>query len=291
MHLRSDVPIGTCLSGGLDSSSIVCMVRSELQKRGVWRDGWQHTFSACFEDPRLDERRYIQAVATETGCRTHFIFPLAGSDWQKKSTSGFGIRKNRSGDSVCMRTIVLLGWRGNMESRCFWTGRELTNNSQGTANLSWFTSNNSSRPGTTGERRRKPWHFSLVPEILRTCRFVDGRRYLLSSFTELAQLWPNKSGPSRPASLALGNSLAQRLKADLIQFSLPVLLRYDDRNTMAFGVESRVPFVDHVFVEWLASILSADMRLSRGWTKHIRGMVSPIFSLNPYVHVRANWVS
>jgi asparagine synthase (glutamine-hydrolysing) len=37
---------------------------------------------------------------------------------------------------------------------------------------------------------------------------------------------------------------------------------------MAFGIESRVPFVDHVFVEWLAT-LSADMRLSDGWTKRI----------------------
>ena len=69
-------------------------------------------------------------------------------------------------------------------------------------------------------------------------------------------------------TLALGKLLGQRLKADLIQFSLPVLLRYEDRNTMAFGVESRVPFVDHVFVEWLAT-LSADMRLSNGWTKRI----------------------
>lgn len=37
---------------------------------------------------------------------------------------------------------------------------------------------------------------------------------------------------------------------------------------MAFGIESRVPFVDHTFVEWLAT-LPADMRLSNGWTKWI----------------------
>jgi asparagine synthase (glutamine-hydrolysing) len=68
--------------------------------------------------------------------------------------------------------------------------------------------------------------------------------------------------------LDLGNSLGRRIEADLFQISLPLLLRYEDRNTMAFGVESRVPFVDHVFVEWLAG-LSADMRLARGWTKRI----------------------
>jgi len=49
---------------------------------------------------------------------------------------------------------------------------------------------------------------------------------------------------------------------------LPILLREEDRSTMAFGVESRVPFLDHLLVEWLAT-LPADMRLSDGWTKRI----------------------
>ena len=51
------------------------MVRAELEDRGAWQEDWQHTFSACFEEPSLDERPYIQAVAQATGCRTHFVFP------------------------------------------------------------------------------------------------------------------------------------------------------------------------------------------------------------------------
>src|SRR5207244_1321957 len=74
--------------------------------------------------------------------------------------------------------------------------------------------------------------------------------------------------PDRTTALGLGHSLGRRLEADLKQFSLPLLLRLEDRNTMAFGVESRVPFVDHIFVEWVAT-LPADMRLSDVWTKRI----------------------
>ena len=110
--------------------------------------------------------------------------------------------------------------------------------------------------------------FFSSPEILRTSRFVDGRRYLFNSVPEVDQLWPGNLKPLRPAALGLGGSLGGRLAADLTRFSLPALLRYEDRNTMAFGVESRVPFVDHVYVEWLAT-LCADMRLSGGWTKRI----------------------
>jgi asparagine synthase (glutamine-hydrolysing) len=74
--------------------------------------------------------------------------------------------------------------------------------------------------------------------------------------------------PARPTALRLNTSLGQRLEADMTTFSLPLLLRYEDRNTMAFGVESRVPFVDHVLVEFLSK-LPADLRLSGGWTKRI----------------------
>jgi asparagine synthase (glutamine-hydrolysing) len=122
--------------------------------------------------------------------------------------------------------------------------------------------------GCYGRAAKEALAFFSSSEVLKTCHFVDGRRYLSRSLSEAAQLWPETQKPPRPTELALGNSLGRRLKSDLTQFSLPVLLRYEDRNTMAFGIESRVPFVDHEFVEWLAT-LPADMRLSGGWTKRV----------------------
>jgi asparagine synthase (glutamine-hydrolysing) len=81
-------------------------------------------------------------------------------------------------------------------------------------------------------------------------------------------LWPGRTQPERPVSVGLGTSLGRRLYGDMTTYSLPVLLRFEDRNTMAFGVESRVPFVDSVLVEWVAQ-LPADLRLWHGWTKYI----------------------
>ena len=267
LHLRSDVPVGTCLSGGLDSSSIVCLVSAELRKRDAWQDGWQHTFSACFEDPRLDERRYIQAVAAETGCRTHFVFP-SGERLREEIDKWLWHQEEPVGGSGAYAQYCVARLAREHGIKVLLDGQGADEQLAGYRKFILVYLRQLFEAGRYTQAVKEAIAFFSSPEILRTSRFVDGRRYLFRSVPEVAQLWPNNSKPSRPASLELGSSLGERLKADLLQFSLPTLLRYEDRNTMAFGVESRVPFVDHVFVEWLAT-LPADMRISDGWTKRI----------------------
>src|SRR3989449_1054025 len=70
-RLRSAFPVGSMLSGGLDSSSIVCVARELLAQGGCPRP---HTFSAVFDDvPECDERRYIETVLSGGGVEPHLI--------------------------------------------------------------------------------------------------------------------------------------------------------------------------------------------------------------------------
>jgi len=121
--------------------------------------------------------------------------------------------------------------------------------------------------GHAFEASREAFAFLGNPDIVRTTRFADGWRYLRNSHPTASLLWPSET-PSRPPSIAVSRGIGERIEADLKYSSLPVLLRYEDRNTMAFGIESRVPFVDHVLVQWLAA-LPVQMRLFRGWTKAV----------------------
>lgn len=73
-RLRSAFPVGSMLSGGLDSSSIVCLAAKHLKEKTADL----HTFSAIFPsvakvDRRIDEVEYMQAVIRQTGCRAHFV--------------------------------------------------------------------------------------------------------------------------------------------------------------------------------------------------------------------------
>jgi asparagine synthase (glutamine-hydrolysing) len=68
------------------------------------------------------------------------------------------------------------------------------------------------------------------------------------------------------ASLMGGRTLAERQIMDLTRWSVPVLLRYEDRNSMAFAVEARLPFLDYRLAE-LCLGLPDEAKLSGGWTK------------------------
>src|SRR6185436_3921985 len=73
-RLRSDVPVGSSLSGGLDSSSIVMLI-DRMKKAGRV----QKTFSARFENFIRDEGKYMQLVIDKTSVEPHFVFPTVES--------------------------------------------------------------------------------------------------------------------------------------------------------------------------------------------------------------------
>ena len=75
LRMRSDVPLATALSGGLDSSSIACIVNElgRAQRGRHLAPEWQRAFVACFTGTRLDERPYAEQVIAHTGMQPVFV--------------------------------------------------------------------------------------------------------------------------------------------------------------------------------------------------------------------------
>src|SRR5581483_5871558 len=81
LRLRADVPVGTCLSGGLDSSTVVAIMSrlAGAEKKNL------NCFTAAFPGESFDEGRYAQQVAQRAGVQSHVLYPDGGasiySEW------------------------------------------------------------------------------------------------------------------------------------------------------------------------------------------------------------------
>ena len=275
IHLRSDVPIGSCLSGGVDSSAIVC-VANDLLKKGRATER-QETFSSCFDDRRFDERPFIEQVLDRTGAGRNFVFPraedlpgdIAAVLWHHDepfaSTSIFAQWKVMQ--LAARRGIkVILDGQG---------GDELF---AGYHTYFGFHFADLLRQWRLGALWREIRSYALVHGVsirVALARLVEplaaerlrrtARGFLKHEGVGVSRDYAIH-GDSTDGAPAAESRLAGRLLDLLTRSSLPALLRYEDRDSMAFSIEARVPFLDVRLVE-LAFSLPASLKIRGGMTK------------------------
>ncbi|MBI3965333.1 MAG: asparagine synthase (glutamine-hydrolyzing), partial [Chloroflexi bacterium] len=266
LRLRSDVPVGTCLSGGLDSSAIVA-IASGL------RDAPISTFSALYDDPECDERRFVDTINERFNTEPHPVYP-DGQDlaevlprivWhQDGPTAGPGLYSQWH----VMRTAhghvkVLLDGQGGDEllgGYYHYFGdylATLAERAVGRADVAAGLRLVRELPaisGLTGRNQIFPLLKNYTPDFAR-------RRYRRAMGTETsddvhAELLGLVNGNRVPPGRArerprrFSNRLNDSLYYALTRDSIPALLHYEDRNSMAFSIEARVPFLDYRVAEF-----------------------------------------
>lgn len=267
IRLRSDVPVGSCLSGGIDSSSLVGVASRDFGAR-------MNTFSACFPGKKIDEQFYMDAVNRHCGTTQCKIFPTGEDFARELDTVIYHQDEPLAGTSIyaqwcVMRAArekgipVLLDGQGGDEALC------------GYRKYSFFHFKHLLRQGRIGKAIGHAGMMFLKGDR-QLLRFREGQRYL-PRFMRKDDQWIVSALNPEALRLyrnvwAIGNhgnkSLKDFQRGDLLQWSLPVLLRYEDRNSMAHSVESRVPLVDHRFVE-LCMSLPDDLFFHGGKTKRL----------------------
>lgn len=265
VRLRSDVPVGSCLSGGLDSSSIVCIAASLLQQRG--ETAGQETVTACYDNARYDEWNYASMVIEQTKARPHRTFPsfkmlhdevdqfLYHQDEPVSSTSQFSQWAVFKASHEAGLKVMVDG-QGADEQFAGYGGSDLPFYSGLIRKARLLTLY---REAIHFKKEKGHWPVGFM---LGALKLNMGN----SPAMPLAQ-WM-----SPPESIVIHKrhayTLRENLHRQLYGEPLPALLRYEDRNSMAWSVESRTPFMDYRLVEFTTS-LPEEYVYSRGVRKAI----------------------
>lgn len=249
-RLRSDVEVGTCLSGGLDSSSLVSFASKKFDKRF-------HTFSAVWPGEKCDESYFVEKVNNKYQCFSNSFtpdldnilevidkeiwyqeIPLPGSSllaqWFvmekakeyniKVLLDGQGADEILSGYPFYLpvyinEMIYSLKW-----NELFKYYSSLHKNNY---NLKWFI------------HFQKYRFISPYRKAVHPIKKIFSNKYIFSA---------KHSNRSKCVSLP------KYLKDQIERATLPSLLHFEDRNSMAHSVESRVPFLDYSLLEFSVNI-------------------------------------
>ena len=258
LRLRADVEVGSCLSGGVDSSAVVTTA-ARLQPRPI------HAFTCAYDEgPAYDERPYARLTIEASGATPHLVVP-DGTDFfetfdrlhdqQGEPTAGPGLYSQWMVMELAHRSglKVLLDGQGADETLAGYFRylplrlRDLL----GSGDLAGFARlfgpvSRQLGAAVTLALALEPWLPGVAP--LRRS-FGQGKDRVLSK--ALRALGP---APAPIPRAEWGSALADQLAFDTRERLLPSLLRYEDRNSMAFSIETRLPFLDYRLVELAFSL-------------------------------------
>ncbi len=284
LRLRADVPTGYCLSGGLDSSAIVCMANQTLSERQNPEE--QHTISSCFEDKRYDEQEYIDEVVKATSVIAHKTFPQETNLFENLDKLLWHM------DEPFTSTSQYAQWNVFQAAKEY--GMKVMLNGQGA---------DEQLAGYTGfyivmvaDRLRKGQFVKFLKEwrVYKrnravTEQYISSYEILLPALASLIvpkkcrymlqmlfyRLFPNRQPFSRKqlrkvlkTELSYPVHNGRLYIAESVRNGLASLLRYEDRNSMAHSIESRVPFLDCNLVEAVYA-MPFDYKLRNGITKAV----------------------
>lgn len=287
LHLRSDVPVGAALSGGIDSSAIVAGMRAVEPEMEI------HTLTYVAEGEKYNEERWAALVAESVGARRHFVY-LSAEEIPQDLDAMLEVQENPFGDFSMYA-----------QNRIFRKAREqgiavLLDGQGGDEMLAGYPQYFGVR--VAGAMRRGDW--KLLAHWWKHRREVGGGHlagwmmageHVLPGWLKnlsrravgkavfpafLNPAWFKQAGVSEGRLEApLGeHGLSGYLWDTIHRAGLPSLLHYEDRNSMAYSVESRVPFLTSDLVEFTLSLPEEYLIGQDGMTKKVfreamRGLV------------------
>ncbi len=276
LRLRSDVAVGTCLSGGLDSSAVVSIINRILtdnkDPNNQLAENRQKTFSAVYDDASIDERKFIEEIIKKTDCESYYVFPDKADLFSDIDNFIFQLDEPIGGTSPYAQWNVMRLARQNNVTVLL-DGQGADESLGGYEVYFGFLYTNLFRKGN---------YLQLMSELSKNFQkgieiSKRGYKYYVNSKNKNTSspvskyynqdFLKNYSGRSI-LEYRTSDNLNVKLYEDLSKYILPSLLRFEDRNSMKFSIESRTPFLDYRIIKLLFET-EGIYKIHKGFSKWI----------------------
>lgn len=280
IRLRSDVPVGTCLSGGLDSSSIVCIINKLLQEKEIPVVGdRQKVFTASYKDSKIDESSWAKIVVDRTKTSWYQTFPVADDLLNDLENLVYYQDIPFGSTSIYAQYRVMKLAKEN--------GVKVLLDGQGGDEL--FGGYHTYFKVYLAELIFQG-HYSLFLKELKEIR-ISGAKPLKGVLKNI--LSPLLPGWVKRYSILIRNPLYKYLNKGFLNkfrdriflinssnlndflakhisfLNLKTLLKYEDRNSMRFSLEARTPFADDKNLIEEVFQMPSSYKIHNGWTKYL----------------------
>lgn len=287
LRLRSDVKVGSCLSGGLDSSSIVCVMHKLLEQES--KDGIQEAVFAENHVKGYDESEYVQCVAKETGVTLHTTTPSFEKVIEKLEQIVWHQDEPFGSTSIIAQwdvyekahevgLTVMLDGQGADEYLAGYTAFQKAYFRELLLTFRWRKLRKSLNQY---KALYKNYYYAPYKDLLEVAfsriipqKAIDNLKIFIKHLlgkkdrTDCIRNYKKSSNSALTKLQKASTGVCNETIAEMMHTSLPKLVHHQDRNAMAHSIESRAPFLDYRLVEFVFN-LPSDYKVNLGVTKYV----------------------
>lgn len=265
LRLRSDVPTGILLSGGIDSSTIASIAHMS-QKNGVKST----ILSATSDDKRFDESYFIDRMGSYLKCPIEKVKLEHSPKMLSETIASLNWINDFPISSLSAVSYQSLMVRAKeLGIKVILSGQGADETLLGYRKFLFFYLKYLIKKGRIVKSLGTLLPFLISGNLMREFNFADAKRYMPFNKNSSNGLEGDWLSEWKRLELGLGDkSLKERQILDINNFSVPALCHYEDRISMSQSIEVRLPFLDTRLIDMLLRVPD-DWKISRGWTKYV----------------------